>query len=356
MLSPQIVNDVETTGQSFASFANDSGMMYEAQMKEKPVARNPNPSEPLAEPKTVSDSMAFKILNAAESQLVRNPNPSEPLAEPKTISDSMAFRVQSAAESQLVRNPNPSEPLAEPKTISNSMAFSVQNAAQSQLVRNPNPSQPLPEPIKVDDSMSFGFDRLEDGSRRLYLNPEVANAIEMRGPRVASFASDGGIQLLTQMMKKPVFQNDMPANGYQLIASDKLSFNLDKHGTSGKGRFFIPPKVARASETIGQHFAAFDSDGGIQMVTKTAPKTVSPNVVNPMDASFLHYEGVRATADFDSDGLQYVQHISGPGGRKFLPQNVAEQVETTGQSFAAFQSDGGIQKIAKTNSTLFWAQ
>ena len=206
--------------------------------------------------------------------------------------------------------------------------------------------------------MSFGFDQDVSNDRRLYLNPKVADAIETKGQSFASFSSDGGIQLLTQMTRKPLAMNPAPTlSGYQLLsaANDNMSFKLDD--SSVKRRFYIPPQVAKASETIGQHFAAFSSDGGIQMVTKTAPTSVGPNVVNPMDASFLHYErnGV-STADFDSDGLQYVQHKSQSGNRKYLPGSIAEKVETTGQSFAAFESDGGIQKIAKSNSTLFWAQ
>ncbi|KAL3917271.1 MAG: hypothetical protein SGILL_004793, partial [Bacillariaceae sp.] len=354
MLNPQVADEDETVGQSFAKFDIDGGMMLETQMKEKPVVKNPNPAQP-GEPVVTSDSMAFSVKNSADGQLVKNPNPSEPLSEPQTISDSMAFRVENVVEAELVKNPNPSEPLAEPATLSDSMAFRVQNAAETQLVKNPNPSDLLDEPVKANDSMSFGFSSLEDGDKRLYLNPEVANSIEIHGPRAAAFATDGGIQLLTQTMEKPMSQNEMPTNGYQLVASDKQSFSLDKNGAADKPRYLIPPKIAKASETIGQHFAAFDSDGGIQMVTKMAPKTVSVNVVNPMDASFLHYEGEQATAGFGSDGLQYVQNSLG-AGRKYLPQNIAEMVETTGQSFAAFESDGGIQKIAKSDSTLFWVQ
>ncbi|KAG7336505.1 hypothetical protein IV203_027790 [Nitzschia inconspicua] len=222
------------------------------------------------------------------------------------------------------------------------------------VVKNPNPSQALVAPQKNNDSMSFA-DLSPD--KRLYLNPKVADVIETQGQSFAAFSSDGGIQLLTQMTQKPLMKNPAPViSGYQLLstASDKMSFKLDDRSSSGKRRFFIPPKVAKASETIGQHFAAFSSDGGIQMVTKTRPTMVGPSVVNPMDASFLHYERRTATADFDSDGLQYIQHSSQPG--KYLPGSIAAKVETTGQSFASFQSDGGIQKIATSNSTLFWAQ
>lgn len=264
MLSPKVIDAVETRGQSFASFGSDGGIHLETQMAKKPVVKNPNPAEDLAEP------VVFK------------------------------------------------------------------------------------------DDMSFAFDKDADADKRLYLNPKVADAIETKGQSFASFSSDGGIQLLTQLAQKPLTKNSAPVlSGYQILSagSDKMSFKLDDSDSSDKQRFYIPPKVAKASETIGQHFAAFSSDGGIQMVTKTAPTSVGPNVVNPMDASFLHYDrnGAR-TADFDSDGLQYVQHSSQPGNRKYLPAQVAEKVETTGQSFAAFQSDGGIQKIAKADSTLFWAQ
>ncbi|KAL3923135.1 MAG: hypothetical protein SGILL_001827, partial [Bacillariaceae sp.] len=353
MLSPQIVDSVETQGQSFASFASDDGMHQEAQLMEKPVTKNPSPSEPLAAPVAAADdSMSWGIVEG-ESRLMKNPNPSEPLAEPVTVDNSMSWGIVEG-ESRLMKNPNPSEPLAEPVTVDNSMSWGIVEG-ESRLMKNPNPSEPLAEPVTVDDSMSFGFADLEDEPGRLYLNPEVANAIETQGSRVAAFASDGGIQLLTQMMQKPLNKSPTPTtNGYQLVASDKMSFLLDKVATGG--RFVIPPKVAEASETSGQHFAAFSSDGGIQLVTKTAPITVRPEVVYPMDASFLQYEGSRAAAGFDSDGLQYVQQNAQPANRMFLPPNVAEAVETTGQSFAAFESDGGIQKIAKTNSTLFWAQ
>lgn len=341
-------------------FSSDQGMMLEAKTKtpEAPAAKRLVPYRP-----GVFSSDQGMMFEAKQKKVeVSAPKRLVPYRQEAFGNDGgMMYQEQNSASSRLMLSPKVVDAV---ETSGQSFASFGSDGgihmeakmAEKPVVKNPNPSALLAESPKPNDDMSFAFKDVSP-DKRLYLNPKVADAIETKGQSFAAFSSDGGIQMLTQLAQKPLAKNPAPVVlGYQLLAagSDKMSFKLDRGDSSDKRRFFIPPKVAKASETIGQHFAAFSSDGGIQMVTKTAPSSVGPDVVNPMDASFLHYERSRATADFDSDGLQYVQHSSQRG--KYLPSSIAEKVETTGQSFASFQSDGGIQKIARSNSTLFWAQ
>jgi hypothetical protein len=315
-------------------FSSDQGMMFEAKQK-KPEIPPPNRLVPYQQ-------KAFGNDRGMMYQEQANEEPVRLMISPK-IADAVETTGQSFA------------------SFGSDGGIHLETRLEKKpLVKNPNLSAELAEPSRDSDLMSFALDEEGANDRKLYLNPAVVDSSETKGQSFAAFSSDGGIQLLTQLAQKPLTKNPAPlVSGYKISSSgsDNLSFKLDRSDSSGKRRFCIPPGVAKASKTFGQRFATFLSDGGIQMVTKTVSKAIGRDVVNPMDASFLHYSRKGAvTADFESDGLQYVQQNTHAGNRKYLPSDVAKKVETTGQSFAAFQSDGGIQKIAKADSTLFWAQ
>mmetsp|Transcript_2751 Transcript_2751/g.4433 ORF Transcript_2751/g.4433 Transcript_2751/m.4433 type:complete len:265 (+) Transcript_2751:3-797(+) len=213
----------------------------------------------------------------------------------------------------------------------------------------PSPPRPMEHQEGVfssDSGMMFEASNLSPG--RVVLLPSRAEASETTGQSFASFSSDGGIQLQTQMMEKPIVkssslmisQNQIEA----AVADDRMSFSFDDANKSK--RLFIPPKVAEASETRGQTFAAFASDGGIQMVARTSPHNL---IMTPALTPLIQILVDKEAAYFDSNGLHFVQQRPSQP-RLFLNPKLAEEIETVGQSFAAFQSDGGIQMLAQTMS------
>jgi hypothetical protein len=199
-----------------------------------------------------------------------------------------------------------------------------------------------------DDGMMF---KEQIDTPRLLLAPNAVKGTKTTGQSFAGFFVDGGIQLRSLMVPKPLAKYTTPLAPAGAIApvdtgSHCMDFALSD-GSSEKKRLVIPPKVAEASETVGQSFATFTSDGGIQMVAKKISSYLDNKITAAKASPLIKILGGQALANFDSDGLQFVQIRSPAQRRLFIPPKVAEASETSGQSFATFQSDGGIQMLTK---------
>jgi hypothetical protein len=340
-------------------FSSDTGMMFVAKTAQgNTMKAEPPAPKPILQSKPGVFSNDAGMMFEAKTVKVKPPAPKRlvPYREGVFSNVGMMYEADSGTSGKKLLSPSVVETS---ETSGQSFAAFASDGgiqlqaqiAQKPLALNPSPvvSNGVVESAVPNDGLSFRLDE-EPKGKRLYLNPDIAEAAETTGQSFASFASDGGIQLMTRMAAKPIVKNPVPmALAAPLPAGcDNMSFSFDK-AESKKRRFFIPPKVAKASETVGQSFAKFSSDGGIQLVAETLASSADSKITSRTSSSqLIQILGGRATADFNSDGLQYIQRKFPEHKRVFLNPKVAGEIETIGQSFAILQDDGGIGMQTKT--------
>ena len=338
-------------------FSSDTGMMFVAKTAPGQIVKPevPAPKPAVQRRPSVFSNDGGGMMFAAKTVQSEAPLPPRPVPYREGVFSNVGMMYEEGSSSSGRKFLSPNAVETSETTGQSFAAFASDGGIQlqAQMAQKPVALNPSPavmvETAIPNDGLSFRLDEEPEG-KRLYLNPDIAEASETSGQSFASFGSDGGIQLMTRMAAKPVVKSAVPmALAAPLPAGyDNMSFSFDK-AQSKRRRFFIPPKVAKASETVGQSFAKFSSDGGIQLVTQTLASSAGGMITSPTSSSqLIQILGGRATADFNSDGLQYIQRKFPEHKRVFLNPKVADEIETIGQSFAILQDDGGIGMQTKT--------